>query len=355
MATSNQYSFNMTVMELIEDAIQQCGLPSSSISAEVIRIAIRQLNLLQQEMVNRGTNLWALQRHLIPLYSGQKTYELPERTVDLINVQVRRVQRNATTTSGTGTPFASSGNANLAFDENFDTALVQILPDGYVGFHYNSNQNLTCVGFRTQGDVTNHYVIESSVDGVTYSTVLDLGVQDYIDNTWNWYDVDTKDSGFYWRIRETDGNFVSIRELSYSYNDYELQTAAYNRDDYFNLPFKNTSGRPYNYWFDRQAPNPRLFLWPAPDNTYEIYVVLLHRHIQDVVSVKDNVEIPRRWLDAFSRGLAARISLQIPEATARFAQLKQLADESMNWAEIEETDRSVTYFDANIRTYTRNR
>lgn len=358
MATSNTYTFNMTVMELIEDAIQQCGLPSSAISAEIIRIALRQLNLLQQELVNRGVNLWALSRELLPLYPGQREYTLPERTVDLISVQVRRVVRNATTTSNNGTPFSSGGggNPNLAFDDDFDTAFIPGVPVTALGFQYTNPQFLSTMGFRPFGDFDDTDVIlQASQDGVTYSDIVTVPRADYLDNQWYWFDAQSRGDFPYWRVSFNSAAFnnIAIRELSFSYNDYEIQTAPYNRDDYWNLPFKATQGRSYNYWYDRQAPNPKLWLWPSPNNTYELFSLLVHRHVQDVASVTDNLEIPRRWLDVFSTGLAMRLARQIPQAAERIPLLKQFADEAMNFAELEETDRSPIYFEPSIGRYTR--
>ena len=47
--------------------------------------------------------------------------------------------------------------------------------------------------------------------------------------------------------------------------DYSLERIS--RDAYLNIPTKTTTGRPTQFFLDRQI-TPNLKLWPLPDNSY---------------------------------------------------------------------------------------
>ena len=92
MTTSGTTAFNLDLNNLIEEAFERCGTELRT--GYDLRTARRSLNLLTIEWANRGINLWTVDQGSISMVQGQKTYDLPVDTVDLIEQVIR---------TGTGT------------------------------------------------------------------------------------------------------------------------------------------------------------------------------------------------------------------------------------------------------------
>ena len=81
------------------------------------------------------------------------------------------------------------------------------------------------------------------------------------------------------------------------------------RTEYASYPNKTQQGVPTVFWFNRIIA-PTFTLYPVPDNTFS-YTVNYYsvRQTQDVnVSGADTPEIPYRFLDAFTAGLAWKLA-----------------------------------------------
>ena len=79
--------------------------------------------------------------------------------------------------------------------------------------------------------------------------------------------------------------------------------------EYGALPQKQTQGPPTIYWFNRQIA-PQMTLWPVPDNggpyTLKLQTMV---QVQDAnLPAGETPDIPYRWFDAFTAGLAFRLA-----------------------------------------------
>jgi len=83
MTTSGTSTFNLNVLDIIEEAFERNGKEVRT--GYDLRTARRSLNLLFTELANRGINLWTIEEGSIPLYSGTFIYDLPVDTVDLLD------------------------------------------------------------------------------------------------------------------------------------------------------------------------------------------------------------------------------------------------------------------------------
>jgi len=128
-----------------------------------------------------------------------------------------------------------------------------------------------------------------------------------------------------------------------------------NRDDYTNLPNKNfTANQPYQFWFNRQIPQPKITLWPTPSNAFVQMTVWYSRQIDDVGSLNGQLEIPQRWNQAIQFLLAHQMSMILPSVDlARTQYLETQAQNYFIMAENEERDKSPIYFSPNISVYTK--
>lgn len=88
MTTSGTASFNLDIVEIIEEAYEQAGMEMRS--GYDMRTARRSLNLLALDWANRGYNLWTVEQGAIPLRQGLSLYTLPEDTIDVIQMVLRQ-------------------------------------------------------------------------------------------------------------------------------------------------------------------------------------------------------------------------------------------------------------------------
>ncbi|MEN6403577.1 MAG: hypothetical protein ABFD94_16670 [Armatimonadia bacterium] len=87
MTTSGTATFNMDLLEIVEEAYERCGVEVRS--GYDLRTARRSLNLMFMEWASRGVNLWTVEQGSVPLVAGTATYTLPADTVDILEQTVR--------------------------------------------------------------------------------------------------------------------------------------------------------------------------------------------------------------------------------------------------------------------------
>ncbi len=78
------------------------------------------------------------------------------------------------------------------------------------------------------------------------------------------------------------------------------------RDGYerFNtIPVPNQQGRPLRFWYQRNRTDGIFNMWPVPDQTYELSLVV-HKKAEDCVRATDSIDVPTRFLPAVTYGIA---------------------------------------------------
>lgn len=88
MATSGTTTFNLDILELIEESFERAGLELRQ--GYDLATARRSLNILMLEWQNRGINLWTVEQRQIPLVTGQFIYTLGPDIIDLLDHVIRR-------------------------------------------------------------------------------------------------------------------------------------------------------------------------------------------------------------------------------------------------------------------------
>ena len=340
----------INVQTLIDHAVRRCGKLAEEITSEQQVTARESLFFLLSALANKGINYWAISKKVFGLKADQYIYKLPVGSVDALNVLYRTMNRPI------GDYSASSGIAANAFDNNIDTICQQTAPDGNISVNYGTNNPIYAgsIGILPGTSGSFHILLEYSADGATWNTLEDTGVTTWVNNEWLWYDIDPGQSVQYYRMRETGGNTLAVREFYIGNNSREIQMARLNRDDYTNLPNKNfTANQPYQFWFDRTIPQPTIYLWPTPSDPFIQMTVWYSRQIMDVGALTDELEVPQRWYEATIFMLAHRLSLELPAVPdTRIAYLEKMANQFLYEAEEEERDKSPIYFAPNIHPYT---
>ena len=120
--------------------------------------------------------------------------------------------------------------------------------------------------------------------------------------------------------------------------DFSLSRMS--RGDYLNLPNKDQSGRPSQYYFDIRI-TPAVILWPTPDSSSDSLIYYYVRRIQDADTMQNTHDIPFRFLPCLVAGLAFYLSLKLPQAGDRTQFLKQEYEEQWILASTEDRDKAT--------------
>ena len=124
------------------------------------------------------------------------------------------------------------------------------------------------------------------------TTSLTAGTNSY---TLNSFDIDIVSAV----IRQVDNSTTT-----------DLQLTRIGRTEYLNIPDKASTGRPTQFFLDRQT-TPVVKLWPTPDNvaTYSLIANTIQR-IDDVTASAQDPEVPSRFIPCMASGVAYYIGLK---------------------------------------------
>lgn len=327
MAYSNTISQTVfDTRKVIDNAARRCKLPAQSITAEHIEIAKDQLYLILSDLANQGAPLWTIEKQIYPLYDGVNSITMDVGTVDILNSNLRSLQE----VSGANTDTSTSRT---------------ILFDGSTA--------VSTVGIKWSA-ASSPISLDRSVDNITWTTIQTEDPQ-AVSGEWTWYDLDSVVAANYFRVRATSGT-LDFETIYTANTPTEVALSRMNRDDYTNLPNKTfQSTRPLQFWFDRQIPQPIMRIWPAPNASAEYNQIVLwrQRHIMDVGSMTQEIEVPQRWLQAIVSLLAARLASELVEVDPQLIpMLDSKAASDLYTAQMEERDNSPMMLSPNIAPYT---
>ena len=116
--------------------------------------------------------------------------------------------------------------------------------------------------------------------------------------------------------------------------DFELSKMS--RSEYLTIPNKDTTGRPSQYYYNRQI-SPQITLWPTPENSTDTLVYYYVQRIQDVDALVNTTDAPFRFLPCMVAGLAYYTALK--KAPERVQLLKVVYEEEFQRAADEDEDR----------------
>lgn len=341
----------VSVQKFIDQGARLSGKLAEELTVEQVQAAKQALFFTLSNLINQGINYWCVSKKVYGLKPDQYEYLLPVGGNDVLNALYRTLQRPS------GTYAASSGTAYNAFDSDVDTVTVQSAPNGNISVNFGTDNPIYAgsIGILPGVSGSFHILLETSDDGVSWTTLLDTGVETWVNNEWLWYDIDPGASKQWYRMRETGGNTLQVREFYVGNLSTEVTMARLNRDDYTNLPNKNfTANQPYQYWLNRTIPQAKITLWPTPSNPFVQMTVWYSRQIMDVGDLYDEIEVPQYFYQAIQFMLGHQMSMILPGVDlARIQYLEGQAEKYFQQAENENRDKSPIYFAPNIGVYTR--
>jgi|TARA_Y100000114_G_scaffold140937_1_gene146254 hypothetical protein len=281
MAVSGSKNFEPNVAEYIEEAFERCGLEfRTGYDAKTAR---RSLNLLFADWANRGLNRWTIKQVSQTVASGITDY--PVGTITMSVSASGSFSVAETITGGT------SGATASIITKPTSTSLTLTVP----------------VGAFSSGET-----ITGGTSGASTSTTSTASLEDAQST------VDIL-SGV---VRRSDSD-ISITRVS--------------RDDYLTIANKSTTGRPTQFYVDRQI-TPVVKVWPTPENSTDIFIYDRLVRIDDADASINTVDVPFRFYPCLTAGLAYYMALK--RAPDRIQILKGLYEEEFQRAADEDRDKA---------------
>ena len=137
---------------------------------------------------------------------------------------------------------------------------------------------------------------------------------------------------------DLDTDVIDILSLVVRRSGTDFSMTRISRDSFLNLPNKTSTGRPTQYFLDRQI-TPNLKLFPTPENSTDVIVYDALTRIQDADTAANTMEIPFRFFPCLTAGLAYYIAMK--RAPDRIQLLKTVYEEEFERAMGEDRDRSA--------------
>jgi len=130
----------------------------------------------------------------------------------------------------------------------------------------------------------------------------------------------------------------------------DIQMNQISRSAYWNIPNKDTEARPSQWFLDKQI-TPRLYIWPAAENSTDQVIINRLVRIEDADAGVNTADVPFRFFPCLSAGLAYYIALK--RAPDRIQLLKGLYEEEFARAADQDESRASLMVAPNLRSYRR--
>ena len=312
--------------KVIDHAYRRCRVTAQRVTAELQGIATDALYLLLSELSSVKTPSWCIEKVILPFYEGQPNVTLPLGTVEVLNANYRYLQA----VSGSNIVTATTYQVNFA-----STTVVST-----VGIEWSA------VSAPLSFSVSN--------DGITW-TVVDTVTPTAVAGEITWFDIFPALAYAYFKITATSG-VLSYTTITLGNTPNEIPFGVLNRDSYVAQANQIFAGRPTTYWFQRDINRPVMHLWPAPNQAAEVaqLIVWRHRHIMDVGTLQQELEIPQRWYEAIVSKLASKLALETDAVDMNLIPLLDAkAEQALREAWDGDNDGSPTTITPNIGVYTR--
>ena len=301
--TTGLSDFNLDLNNLVEDAFERCGQELRT--GYDLRTARRSLNLMTIEWANRGINLWTVEPGQIQMNQNQIMYPIPVDTIDLLDMVTRtqtgQNQQDININRISESTYITIPNKNATgrpIQVWINRQSGQVNPTDIL-----LDQTLTATASTAANPQT-----------ITLTTTVGLAQFGFI-NIGN----ETIQYG------GVDGNQITgvIRAV----NNSTLEPHAIGAKIYVNnLPTIN--------------------VWPTPEQSdWYTFVYYRMRRIQDAGNGINVQDIPFRFIPAMVAGIAAYMSIKLPNVDpTRIQMLKQDYEQAFQLAADEDREKASIRF-----------
>ena len=132
-------------------------------------------------------------------------------------------------------------------------------------------------------------------------------------------------------------NVIDILSVVVRRSSTDFAMERISRSTYLGIPTKSTTGRPNQFFLDRQI-TPVLKIWPTPENSTDTIIFDALTRMDDADTFINTMDMPFRFFPCLAAGLAYYISMK--RAPNRTQMLKPVYEEEFQRAMTEDRDRA---------------
>ena len=134
-----------------------------------------------------------------------------------------------------------------------------------------------------------------------------------------------------------NSNVIDILSVVVRRSSTDFAMERISRSTYLGIPTKSTTGRPNQFFLDRQI-TPVLKIWPTPENSTDTIIFDALTRMDDADTFINTMDMPFRFFPCLAAGLAYYISMK--RAPNRTQMLKAVYEEEFQRAMTEDRDRA---------------
>lgn len=292
MSTSGQYSFALNRDQIIARAMQLVNVININQSAKGADYlyAIDIFNAMIKMWQAEGIQMWNRKQATLFLDLNVNTYSVSNvGSAHCANTYINTTVGIAAASAATVLNLTST--AGMSINDNIGIELDN-----------NTRQWTTITGVNSSTQVTIN-------TGLTSTSAAANTVITYTNTI-----VDRP-------LRILDARTVDLKNQNTTIN---MEQIGY--DQYYNIPIKTSSGRPLNFYYDKQLGSGIVNLFPTPNDVYHVLEFTYHEELQDMDNSTDNLDFPVEWTLPIIYGLAVELCV----AYGKFQELqivKPIADQ----------------------------
>lgn len=307
MTTSGSTDYNRTAIQIIRGAMRKIGAlgEGETPSAEQIQNAMEALNLMAKQWQAKGLNLWVKTEAILWFVVGQQSYEMgltgSDRVADISDTVI--------------TTLASDVASGASVAVLTDSTGIEV--DDILGINISSTEF--------------HWSTVTSVSGSSVFFADPITA-----------DADSGNDVYaYTNIIPRPEQVPSVR-IKY-FTGTEVPLNINNRDQYFNLPNKDSTGKANQIYYDPQLGVGVMYIWNVNDDLRDTLRFTYYRPIDDFDTLANTPDYPQEWIHPLLWNLAVELAPEygrgIDSSTMKL--IKLTADESRNDVFGKDTDVSL--------------
>ena len=192
--------------------------------------------------------------------------------------------------------------------------------------------------------------VRSGYDLKTARRSLNLMFSDWANRGLNQWTIEQRTQA----LTASDGEYslgtdvIDILSVVVRRSSTDFNMTRISRSEFLSIPTKTTTGRPTQYFLDRQV-TPNLKIWPIPENSTDVLHYDALTRIQDADTMQNTMEVPFRFYPCLASGLAYYIAIK--KAPDRIQLLKAAYEEDFARAMAEDRDRSSFNISPSLQYY----
>jgi hypothetical protein len=317
MATSGTVTYSVTELDIITDALENCGVYASNetIRSEDVDLCRRKLNLIYKQWNSQtdfapGLKMWTRRRATMFLQKDQSIYSLGP----------------------------SGDNATESYVE---TSLTANAANGA------STLTVASVTGMTSGDFVG---VKLNTGTIHWTTIN--GTPSFPTITLTAVTTGAAASGnpvFTYTTKMRRPFEILSAQIKNSDDVYSFVSVEMLLNEYESNGVRNSQGTPQELYFEAQRTNAKVYLDVEPDNTSSVLTMVYTSYIEDTSATTDQVDFPAEWF----KPLAWQLTLDICPAYMKpvTTEMKGTRDECLRIAQRAYPQQSHDYFMAEPDMY----